>query len=134
MVSAMRGAIRFFLLVVPTLALGAATAGAETIAITGATVHPVSSPAIENATVLIADGQIVAVGADVAIPAGARLVDARGKVVTPGFLDSSAGVAAVEIGAYDDTTESRVEDDRISCSATEEVKSEALRFMQGIEG
>ena len=27
-----------------------------------------------------------------------------------------------------------VEDDRISCSATEEVKSEALRFMQGIEG
>ena len=27
-----------------------------------------------------------------------------------------------------------VEDDRISCSATEEVKTEALRFMQGIEG
>jgi len=115
-VSAMRGAIRFFLLVVPTLALGAAAARAEMIAITGATVHPVSSPAIENATVLIADGRIVAVGADVAIPAGARLVDARGKVVTPGFLDSSAGVAAVEIGAYDDTTESRVEDDRVTAA------------------
>lgn len=116
MVSALRQRIRIFLLAVPVLALGAAAAGAETIAITGATVHPVSSPAIENATVVIADGRIVAVGADVAIPAGARLVDGRGKVVTPGFLDSSAGIAAVEIGAYDDTTESRVEDDRVTAA------------------
>jgi len=115
-VSAMRGRIRMLLLSSTALVLGAAAAGAESIAITGATVHPVSSPAIENATVVIADGRIVAVGADVAIPAGARLVDARGKVVTPGFLDSSAGIAAVEIGAYDDTTESRVEDDRITAA------------------
>jgi imidazolonepropionase-like amidohydrolase len=104
------------LLAVFALALGASAAGAETIAITGARVHPVSSPPIENATVVIADGRIVAVGPEVAVPAGARIVDGRGKVVTPGLLDSSTGVAAVEIGAYDDTTESRVEDDRITAA------------------
>jgi imidazolonepropionase-like amidohydrolase len=104
------------LLAASALVLGAGAAGAETIAITGARVHPVSSPALENATVVIADGRIVAVGTGVAVPAGARIVDGRGKVVTPGLLDSSTGVAAVEIGAYDDTTESRVEDDRITAA------------------
>ncbi|GMU66659.1 MAG: amidohydrolase [Acidobacteriota bacterium] len=110
-----RVAVRGVLFSAVVLAGGVA-ADAETIAITGATVHPVSGPVIENATVVIADGRIAAVGADVAVPAGARVVDARGKVVTPGLLDSSAGVAAVEIGAYDDTTESRVEDDRLTAA------------------
>jgi imidazolonepropionase-like amidohydrolase len=95
---------------------GGVAAGAETIAITGARVHPVSSPAFENATVLIVDGRIAAVGADVAVPAGARIVDARGKVVTPGLLDSSTALGAVEIGAYEGTTESRVEDDRVTAA------------------
>lgn len=117
MVSAKRGQSGFSVAISCVLALaGAAGAGAETIAITGARVHPVSSAAIDGATVVIADGRIVAVGRDVEIPAGARVVDARGKWVTPGLLDSSAGVAAVEIGAYDDTTESRVEDDRVTAA------------------
>ncbi|KAB2958495.1 MAG: hypothetical protein F9K16_13275, partial [Thermoanaerobaculia bacterium] len=95
---------------------GGVAAGAETIAITGAKVHPVSGPALEHATVLIVDGRIAAVGAGVAVPAGARIVDARGKVVTPGLLDSSTSLAAVEIGAYEGTTESRVEDDRVTAA------------------
>src|SRR5437667_115934 len=44
---------------------------AQTIAITGGTVYPVSGPKIENATVLIRDGRIAAVGTNVAVPAGA---------------------------------------------------------------
>lgn len=96
----------------PTLA----AARAETIAITGARVHPVASPPIENATVVITDGRIAAVGTEVAVPAGARVVDGRGRVVTPGLLDSSAAIAAVEISAYDDTNESRVQDDRITAA------------------
>ena len=43
----------------------AATANAQTIAITGGTVYPASGPKIENGTVLIRDGKIVAVGADI---------------------------------------------------------------------
>ena len=41
---------------------------AQTIAITGGKVYPVSGPPIENGTVLIRDGKIVAVGANVAVP------------------------------------------------------------------
>jgi hypothetical protein len=54
------------------------------VAIVGGTVYPVSGPRIENGTVLIRDGRIVAVGANVAVPADARRVDAAGKIVTPG--------------------------------------------------
>jgi len=47
-----------------------ATAGAQTIAITGGTVYPVSGPKIEHGTVLISNGKVSAVGANVPIPAG----------------------------------------------------------------
>ena len=97
-----------------TLAAGAA--GAETIAITGAKVYPVSGPAIDGATVVVEDGKIAAVGAGVAVPAGARTIDARGKVVTPGFFDSSSRTGLVEIDAYDDTVDSQVEDDRVTAA------------------
>src|SRR6185312_3214574 len=59
-------------------------ASAQTIAITGGKVYPVSGPPIENGTVLIKDGKIVAVGASVTVPSDAEKVDASGKWVTPG--------------------------------------------------
>jgi imidazolonepropionase-like amidohydrolase len=66
---------------------------AQTIAITGGTVYPVSGPKIERGTVLIRDGKIVAVGANVTVPGDAQRVDATGKWVTPGlvFAGSNAG-------------------------------------------
>lgn len=76
---------------------------AQTVALTGATVHPVSSPPIENATVLVRDGRIVAVGSDVEIPAGAERLDARGTVVTPGLIDTGSTLGLTEVGAVDDT-------------------------------
>jgi imidazolonepropionase-like amidohydrolase len=79
--------------------LAAAPAGAQTIAITGGTVHPVSGPAIPNGTVVIQNGRITAVGANVAIPAGAVRIDATGKVVTPGLFESATNLALVEVEA-----------------------------------
>lgn len=76
---------------------------AQTVAITGATVHPVSSAPIENATVLVRDGRIVAVGSDVEIPAGAERVDASGTVVTPGLIDTGSTLGLTEVGAVGDT-------------------------------
>ena len=71
------------------LALAATPALAETIVITGATIHTLGSQgAIKNGTVVIENGRIKAVGANVATPAGARTIDGRGKVVTPGLFDS----------------------------------------------
>ncbi len=93
------------------VALGAAPARAQAIAITGGTVHPVSGAPIENGIVLIRDGRIVAVGADVAIPADARRVDARGKVVTPGLIHASSNLGLLEVESIDATDETDVEGD-----------------------
>jgi imidazolonepropionase-like amidohydrolase len=81
------------------------TARAQAIAITGGTVHPVGAPPIENGTVLIRDGRIAAVGADVAIPADARRIDARGKVVTPGLIHASSELGLLEVASIAETNE-----------------------------
>lgn len=85
--------------------LFAPAAPAQTIAITGGKVFPVSGPPIENGTVVITNGRISAVGANVAIPADAQRVDATGKWVTPGLINSSTQLGLVEIGAVADTRE-----------------------------
>jgi imidazolonepropionase-like amidohydrolase len=81
------------------LALSSSHASAETVAITGGKVYPVSGPAIENGTVVIVDGKITAVGTNVPVPAGARTIDAHGKWVTPGFIHSSTALGVVEVDA-----------------------------------
>ena len=78
---------------------------AQTIAITGGTVYPVSGPKIDNATVLIHDGRIAAVGTNVAVPAGATRIDAAGKWVTPGLIESGGNLGLTEIGAVQGTND-----------------------------
>ncbi|MFC0672930.1 amidohydrolase [Brachybacterium hainanense] len=76
-------------------------------AIVHAHVHPVSSPAFEG-TVLLQDGRILALGADVALPAGAEVVDAGGGWVLPGFVDAHVHLGVHEEGegwAGNDTNE-----------------------------
>jgi imidazolonepropionase-like amidohydrolase len=82
---------------------GAAPAGAQTIAIVGGRVFPVSGPVIENGTVLIRDGKIAAVGASVTVPEGAQRIDAAGKWVTPGLINSATTLGLVEISAVAET-------------------------------
>jgi imidazolonepropionase-like amidohydrolase len=89
---------------------------AQTIAITGGTVHPVSGPRIENATVLVRDGAIVAVGRDVAVPAGARVIDARGKVVTPGLFNAGTQLGLTEISAVQSNNEGRLSGNEVAAS------------------
>jgi imidazolonepropionase-like amidohydrolase len=76
----------------------AGSVSAQTIAITGGKVYPVSGPPIDGGTVLIRDGKIVAVGKDVAIPNGAERVDATGKWVTPGLVNSSTALGFGDVG------------------------------------
>ncbi len=67
---------------------------ADTHAIVGARVVTVSGPVHERATIVMRDGLITAVGPDVTPPAGARVIDGKGLVVTPGLIDglSSIGI------------------------------------------
>ncbi len=85
-----------------TATIGTTTA-AQTIAITGGKVYPVSGPPIENGTVIISNGKITAVGVNVPIPAGAQRIDAGGKIVTPGFVNSSTQLGVQEVSAVNDT-------------------------------
>ena len=93
-----------------------AVVSAQTIAITGGRVFPVSGPSLENATVLIEDGEIVAVGTDVSIPAGASLIHAAGKWVTPGLISGFTQLGLVEISAVSGTNEASMAESDISAA------------------
>lgn len=66
------------------------------LAIRNAKIYPVDGPVIEKGTVLIDGGKIVGVGTDVAVPAGAEVVDAGGRSVYPGFVDAHCHVGMWE--------------------------------------
>jgi len=85
------------LIIAVILAAASTTVFSQTIAITNGKIYPVSGPSINNGTVLIRDGMIVAVGAQVTVPAGAQTIDARGKVVTPGLINSITELGVIEI-------------------------------------
>jgi imidazolonepropionase-like amidohydrolase len=91
--------------------LAALPAGAQTIAITGGTVHPISGPPIQNGTVIIQNGRITAVGANVTVPAGATRIDATGKVVTPGLFESATNMALVEVASVGTTNDYQFQDE-----------------------
>jgi imidazolonepropionase-like amidohydrolase len=72
---------------------------AGSTAFKGATIHPVSGPSIENGVMLVDGSKITAVGAGVAIPAGAEIVDVSGKHLYPGFVSANSILGLTEIGA-----------------------------------
>ena len=64
-------------------------------AIRGAKVVPVSGPAMEDATVVVARGVILAVGKDAAIPADAWVIEGKGLTIYPGLVDALTDVGLV---------------------------------------
>jgi len=68
------------------------------VAFTGAKIIPVDGVEIPDGTVVVADGKIVAIGASgsVRIPANAQRVDAKGKVIMPGLVDSHSHIGQPE--------------------------------------
>ncbi|MCA9751578.1 MAG: amidohydrolase family protein [Gemmatimonadetes bacterium] len=87
--------------------LAATPGGATTTAITGGTVHRISAPAIEGGTVVFTDGALVEVGGagEVEIPAGAEIVDAKGRHVWPGLIDLQTSLGLIEIGSVRGTVD-----------------------------
>ncbi|QDH72021.1 amidohydrolase family protein [Brevundimonas sp. M20] len=79
------------------VALTSPAAAQELTAITGGRVLTGSS-VIENGTVVIQNGRVVSVGTGAA-PSGARVIDARGKVVAPGFVAVDSGLGGSEISS-----------------------------------
>ena len=76
--------------------VSSSTVSSSTVAITGGRVVPVTADPVENGTVLIEDGKITAVGADLAVPDGAQVIDAAGQWVLPGFIEVHGHVGVHE--------------------------------------
>lgn len=73
---------------------------ADTTAIVGGTVHTVGPQGtIENATILIVDGRIQAVGTGVRVPTGANTINASGKIITPGLFSPLGRLGLVEVSS-----------------------------------
>ncbi|MGQ0538959.1 MAG: amidohydrolase family protein [Gemmatimonadaceae bacterium] len=88
-------------------------APATLVAITNATILTASRGTIQRGTILIRDGKIAAVGTDVPVPAGARIIDANGKFITPGIIDAhshSATEGGINEGSASITAQVRIED------------------------
>jgi imidazolonepropionase-like amidohydrolase len=74
------------------------TGRAGTFAITGARIVTVSGAEIPNGTIVIRDGLISAVGANVPVPRNAEKIDGKGLVVFPGMIDAGTNMGLIEIG------------------------------------
>jgi len=91
---------------ISVLAFAASVASAQTTAITGATVHTVGPEGtLENATIVIENGRIAEVGTGIQVPAGAEVIDASGKIITPGLFSTMGQIGLSEVGAVTGTND-----------------------------
>jgi imidazolonepropionase-like amidohydrolase len=100
-----------------TALLFAHSSAAQSVAITGATVHT-AGPAgtVENATIVITDGNVTAVGSGISAPDGSREIDASGKIITPGLITPFGQIGLVEVNAEENTVDFIQRGDQFSAS------------------
>jgi imidazolonepropionase-like amidohydrolase len=77
----------------------------NSVLIRNVTVHPVTRPAMENASVLVIDGRIEDVGHKLAAKAGVRVVDGHGLHLYPGMINAATNIGLSEIEAIRDTVD-----------------------------
>ncbi len=75
------------------------------IALTGASVFTGDGALIEDATVVIDGNRISAVGRGVPVPSGARVVDVRGSIITPGLIDAASRLGVEDVSAVASSVE-----------------------------
>ncbi len=103
-------AIMASLLTASSLMTGMTTitrAAAQTVAVMDGQVHTVTGSIIEGGDIIIRDGKITEVGANLSAPAGATIIDATGKFVTPGIIAPHSTLGLSEVGAVADSNDTR---------------------------
>ena len=73
------------------------TAAAQVYAIKNARIVTVTGATIPNGQILIQDGRIAAVGANISIPSSAKVIDAKGLTAYPGMVDAHTSLGLEEI-------------------------------------
>ncbi len=95
----------------------AGTCAAQDMAITGATVATGDgSGPIENATVVVRGGKVVAAGAGITVPAGMQVFDGTGSWVTPGIFMPLTNLGLWDVGAVSNSNDIRAGDSPFSAS------------------
>ena len=111
----MRQFVKFSLCALAALGVATSSAFAETIAIVNGKLilaGPADNPqTIERGGIVITNGRIIAVGANVVAPAGARVIDAKGQPVTPGLFAVLSGLGLTEISLNNEGNDSNVQGD-----------------------
>jgi imidazolonepropionase-like amidohydrolase len=79
--------------------VGPLSAAERITAIKGGELYTITSGIIKNGTILIKDGKISRIGQNVEIPKGAKVIDARGKVVMPGLVAATADIGISGFGS-----------------------------------
>lgn len=79
----------------------------QPIVITGATIHTGNGQVLNNASVVVVDGKITAVGTNLNVPANAKVVNAQGKHVYPGLILPSTNLGLVEVNSVRATSDAR---------------------------
>ena len=77
------------------------------VALTNARIVTVTNGVIDNATLVIQNDKITALGTDVDVPAGAQVIDCTGLTIYPGMIDSGTQIGLVEVGSLPETRDSR---------------------------
>ncbi len=77
----------------------AASAQTGSFLLRNATIHPISSPKMEQSSILVVNGVIAAVGKNLSAPKGVPLIEGRGLHVFPGMIDSATDTGLSEISA-----------------------------------
>lgn len=75
-----------------------ANAADSALVINGARIVTVSGAVLENGSIVIQNGRIASVGVGLTAPAGARVIDGRGKTVYPGLFDGLTTLGLTEVG------------------------------------
>jgi imidazolonepropionase-like amidohydrolase len=91
----MKAGVALLTILVAVASLRAASP--DIVLLRGAIVHPVSGPDIADGSVLVRDGKIAEVGARIAAPRGARVIELKGSHIYPGMIDSDTEIGLTEM-------------------------------------
>jgi len=92
-------------LAVYLLAGGATSGFAQTYAIRNVKVVTVSGATIPNGNIIVQDGKIAAVGANIPVPRGATVIDGKGLTAYPGMIDPHTSIGLTEVGSVNATSD-----------------------------
>ncbi|APG62947.1 amidohydrolase [Sphingorhabdus lutea] len=108
---------KFITLTAALLSLSATSAFAQSYAIIGGKlITGDGSAPIENGTVVIKDGKVIAAGSNIAIPADAQKIDATNKWVTPGIFAGFSRLGLTEISAVSGTNDENASKSKFSAA------------------